>query len=74
MHGHMLDLQRYKATSGKRNFTERIKAPFFEGRFDNRDNVRAPIQFPAPIQCLVDQIQVQKPILIVATDQIPNHT
>ena len=24
-------------------------------------------------QCLVDQIQVQKPILVVATDQMPHH-
>ena len=30
---------------------------------------------PAPSQqCLVDQIQVQKPILVAATDQMPNHT
>ena len=28
---------------------------------------------PSP-QCLVDQIQVQKPIQVVATDQIPVHT
>ena len=27
---------------------------------------------PSP-QCLIDQIQVQKPILVVATDQMPNH-
>ena len=27
---------------------------------------------PSP-QCLVDQIQVQKPILVVATDQMPDH-
>ena len=26
-----------------------------------------------PVQCLVDQIQVQKPILVVATDQMPDH-
>ena len=25
-------------------------------------------------QCLVDQIQVQKPIQVVATDQMPDHT
>ena len=25
-------------------------------------------------QCLVDQIQVKEPILVVATDQIPDHT
>ena len=24
-------------------------------------------------QCLVDEIQVQKPILVVATDQMPDH-
>ena len=28
----------------------------------------------APVQCLVDQIQVQKPIVVVATDQMPDHT
>ena len=31
-------------------------------------------QLPAPVQCLVDQIQVHKPILVVATDQMPDHT
>ena len=25
-------------------------------------------------QCLVDQIQVQKPIVVVATDRMPDHT
>ena len=29
---------------------------------------------PAPVQFLVDEIQVQKPILVVATDQMPDHT
>ena len=29
--------------------------------------------YPSP-QCLVDQIQVQKPILVVTTDQTPDHT
>ena len=33
----MVDLQRYRATSGERNF--------FGGSFSNRNNVRAPIQF-----------------------------
>ena len=28
---------------------------------------------PAPVQCLVDQIHIQKPILVVATDQTPDH-
>ena len=28
---------------------------------------------PASVQCLVDQIQVQKPILVAATDQMPDH-
>ena len=28
----------------------------------------------APVQCLIDQIQVQMPILVVATDQMPDHT
>ena len=29
MQGRILDLQRYRATSGERNFVERIKAPIF---------------------------------------------
>ena len=29
MHGHMVDLQRCRATSGERNFIERIKDPIF---------------------------------------------
>ena len=29
---------------------------------------------PAPVQCLADQTQAQKPIPAVATDQIPDHT
>ena len=28
---------------------------------------------PIP-QCLVDQIQIQKPILVIATNQMPDHT
>ena len=31
------------------------------------------IENPSP-QCLIDQIQVQKPIQIFATDQMPDHT
>ena len=27
----------------------------------------------APVQCLIDQTQVQKPIEVVATDQKPDH-
>ena len=42
----MIDLWRYRATSGERNFIELIKAPnFLGGSFSNRDNVRPPIQF-----------------------------
>ena len=29
MHGRIVDLWRYRATSGKRNFIERIKVPIF---------------------------------------------
>ena len=29
MHGRMVDLWRYRAPSGERNFVERIKAPIF---------------------------------------------
>ena len=29
--------------------------------------------YPSP-QCLIDQIQVQKPIQVVVTDQMPDHT
>ena len=57
-----------------------------EGSFSNRDNVKAPIEFrresqpqhlqtsscPSP-QYLVGQIQVQKLILVVATDQMPDY-
>ena len=28
----------------------------------------------APVQCLIDQFQVQMPILVVATDQMPDRT
>ena len=28
----------------------------------------------APVQCLMDQIQVRNPILVVAANQMPNHT
>ena len=31
------------------------------------------ISYPRP-QCLIDQIQVQQPILVAATDQMPDHT
>ena len=31
MHGHMVDLCRYRATSGERSFIEQIKAPIFLG-------------------------------------------
>ena len=41
MQSRMVDLQRYRATSGERNFTERIKAPIFLQVVV--DNVRAPI-------------------------------
>ena len=29
MHGHIVDLWRYRVTLGKRNFIEQIKAPIF---------------------------------------------
>ena len=41
----MVDLKKYRATSGETNFIEQIKAPVFLGSFSNGDNVRAPIQF-----------------------------
>ena len=57
---------------------------FLGGSFSNRDIARASIQFrreshnkpqatsgPSS-ECLVDQIQVQKPILVVAIDQMPD--
>ena len=31
-------------------------------------------QLPVSIQCLVGQIQVQNPFIVVATDQMPHHT
>ena len=39
--------------------------------FSQRWNQQA-TSYPSP-QCLVDQIQVQKPIQVVATDQMPDH-
>ena len=38
----------------------------------SRTEINKPL--PAPVQSLVDQIQVHKPILVVATDQMPDHT
>ena len=29
---------------------------------------------PVPVQCLVEQIQIEKPTLDVATDLMPDHT
>ena len=31
-------------------------------------------QLPVSIQCLVGQIQVQNPFIVIATDQMPHHT
>ena len=51
INGCMVDLQRYRATSEERNFTEPFfrktiqRSNFLGGNFNNRDNVRAPIQF-----------------------------
>ena len=42
MKRHMLDSQKYRATSGKRNFKERIKAPIF---LEPVLAIRAHIQF-----------------------------
>ena len=44
IHGSMVDLQRYKATSGERNFIEQ-SSKFLGCSFSNTDNVRTPIQF-----------------------------
>ena len=42
----MVNLYRYRTTSGERNFIEWIKASIFQGSsFSNRDNITAPIQF-----------------------------
>ena len=122
MHRRMVDLQRYRATSGEKNFMERIKAPIFWEAVLTVE-MRASIQFRresqhqhlkrrfflknrpihfyinstsvirlvkrnqlsfssnetnkpllATVQCLMDQIQVRNPILVVAADQMPNHT
>ena len=41
----------------------------------NKTSIEINKSFPCPTpQCLVDQIQVQKPILLVATDQMPDDT
>ena len=49
MHCRIVDLWRYRGSSGERNFIERIKANqgsnFLGGTFSNRDHVRTPIQF-----------------------------
>ena len=38
-------------------------------------NIEINKPLPAPsLQCLVDQIQAQKSILVVPTDQMPDHT
>ena len=37
-------------------------------------NIEINKPLPDLVQCLVDQIQAQKPILVVATDQMLNHT
>ena len=44
MHICMVDLKRYRATSGERNFIERIKIPIFLEVVLERDNLKAPIQ------------------------------
>ena len=36
-------------------------------------NIKINKLLPAPVQCLVGQIQVQKPILVVDTGQMPDH-
>ena len=48
---------------------------FLGGSFSNRDNVRAPIQSRRENQPQhLQHLQVQKPILVVATDQMPDQT
>ena len=42
------------------------------GEFSQHWNQQA-TTYPSA-QCLVDQIQVQKPIQVVTTDQMPDHT
>ena len=45
MHGHMVDLQWYKAASGERNFHRANQGSnLFGASFSNRDNVRTPIE------------------------------
>ena len=39
MHGRMVDLWRYRATSVERNFIHRIKAPIFLESFSDRDKI-----------------------------------
>ena len=123
MHPPMVNLLRYRATSGERIFIEQIKALIFleaisaiqimqepqsnleeklnpsilKDDFSSRTDPPiflsiAPVvklfkpnqlsfssneinkPLPANSQYFVDQTQVQKPILVVATDQMPDHT
>ena len=43
---------------------------FVGGSFSSSIETNKP--FPTPVQCLVDQVQVQRPILVAATDQRPD--
>ena len=73
--------QGYRATM-KRQFTFYHLVPrsswysIDQPKMDNYlsfSNIEINKPLPAPVQCLIDQIQVQKPILVVATDQMPDH-
>ena len=79
----------YRATSGERNFIEPIKVSIFLGVVLAIDIMQEPqtnleekvnpsilkqSHFCTSTQCLVDQIEVQKPILVVTTDQMPDQT
>ena len=79
----MVDLERYRATSGKTNFIERIKAPIF------LDAVLAIETMEEPQSNLEEKVNLSilkyyfssrtdpsifiSPILVVATNQMPDH-
>ena len=45
MQGRMVDLQRYRPTSGEKLHRTNQGSKFLGGSFSNRDNVRAPMKF-----------------------------
>ena len=69
-YGRMVDLAiEIQSNHSRKKRGEWIEAPIF---LEAVLAIEIKLQIPSP-QCLVDQIQVKLPILIVATDQMPGH-